>query len=51
MRLIDDDEVIVFFLVVAVTLDDFFKTAVGDKTAVFIFDAEILEGVLPVAFN
>ena len=51
VRLIDDDEVIIFLFIIAVTFDDFFKAAVGDKTAVFVFEAEILESVLPVSFN
>ena len=51
VRLIDNDKVVIFLLIVAVTFDNLIKTTVGYKAAVFVFDAEICKSVFPVAFN
>ena len=50
VRLIDNDKVVVFLLIVAVALNDLIKAAVGDKAAVFVLDAKIRKSVFPVAF-
>ena len=49
--LIDNDKVVVFFLVVTVTIYNFIKASVGNKTAVLVLDAEISECLLPVALH
>ncbi len=51
VRFIDNDKVVVFFLIVAVAIDDFIKTSVSDKAAEFVLDTEVCKSVFPVAFD
>ena len=51
MRLINNNEVVIFFFIIAVAINDFIKTSIADKSAIFVFYLEITESVLPVASN
>ena len=47
--LIDNDKVVILFLVIAIARNHLVEAAVADKTAVFILDAKVTEGLFPVA--
>ena len=49
VRLIDDDEIVIWRSVVVVTFDDLIQTAVAHKSGIDVFYLEVIEGLFPVA--
>ena len=49
VRLIDDDEVVIWRSVVVVAFDDLIQTAIAHKSGIDVFYLEVVEGLFPVA--